>query len=145
MGFDPMTCGSEDRRDILTTLRTLLFFWYLSYWQLYNLLWFDLIKFSRMYGFIKILLYVYSPTNDQTRVMTELHESMTMPFYLRLIHIRDLVLWSLGQELYHFRCHRSYLSQCGFDHAWFMVTIGILYLSSLVLLSSHCIYLHCIR
>lgn len=24
VGFDPMTCGSEDRRDILTTLRTLL-------------------------------------------------------------------------------------------------------------------------
>jgi hypothetical protein len=23
VGFDPMTCGSEDRRDILTTLRTL--------------------------------------------------------------------------------------------------------------------------
>src|SRR6187431_1724808 len=22
VGFDPMTCGSEDRRDILTTLRT---------------------------------------------------------------------------------------------------------------------------
>ena len=24
MGFDPTVCGSEDRRDVLTTLRTLL-------------------------------------------------------------------------------------------------------------------------
>ena len=34
MGFDPTVCGSEDRRDILTTLRT-LFNW-LSPVRLYN-------------------------------------------------------------------------------------------------------------
>ena len=53
VGFDPMTCGSEDRRDILTTLRTLLlFFWYVLSWQLYNLSWFNLVEFSRMWWII---------------------------------------------------------------------------------------------
>ena len=35
VGFDPMTCGSEDRRDILTTLRTPL--GCIKSAQLYNL------------------------------------------------------------------------------------------------------------
>ena len=34
MGFDPTICGSEDRRDVLTTLRA-LYFVYLK--GLYNL------------------------------------------------------------------------------------------------------------
>ena len=53
VGFDPMTCGSEDRRDILTTLRTLLIFvWYVSCWQLYNLLRFNFIEFIWLHRFV---------------------------------------------------------------------------------------------
>jgi hypothetical protein len=57
VGFDPMTCGSEDRRDILTTLRTLLFFCILPR-QLYNLSWLVDVEYawSRWFILLSLLL-----------------------------------------------------------------------------------------
>ncbi len=49
MGFDPTICGSEDRRDILTTLRTLLCCLFVL--ELYNLLLEDDEVFTRLLRF----------------------------------------------------------------------------------------------